>query len=255
MIHTSIKALTAIAFLAAAFTCHAQTLEIRGSTVVEKDVLLPAAAGMKGATGVEIKVLGMGSGRGMLALCEGKVPVAAISETLEEAIASTRKAAEELGAKVAIPGNLMFHEVGKDRVAVFLHKENPVSSLTKAQVKEIFTGKTRNWKELNGPDLPIKIYVSSPGSGTRGVFQKMALDGAAFAPGISEFRTSLAAIVEVGKDKAGIGIAGPTLMDDAKSPTLKIITTPPVERPLALVTVGQPGEAAGKVIEYLRRKK
>ncbi len=255
MIHRSIKTLTAITCLTTALACHAQFLEIRGSTVVEKDVLLPAAAAIKASTGVEIKVLGMGSGRGMLALCEGKVPVAAISETLDEAIASTRKAAEELGAKVAIPGNLVFHEVGKDRVAVFLHKDNPVASLTRTQVKDIFTGKTRNWKDVNGPDLPIKIYVSSPGSGTRGVFQKMALDGADFSGGMSEFRTSLAAIVEVGKDRAGIAIAGPTLLDDAKSPNLKIINTPPVERPLALVTVGQPSEAAGKVIEYLRKKK
>ena len=253
MRNRSVKTIVAGAFFAAALACNAQVLEIRGSTVVEKDVLLPAAAAIKSATGVEIKVLGMGSGRGMTALFEGKTSVAAISETLEEAVASAKKSAAETGSSVTVPANLMFHELGKDRVAVFLHKDNPVNSLTKAQLKDIFSGKATNWKQVGGADLPIKIFMSSPGSGTRAVFQKLALDGAEYGSGIAEFRTSLAAIVEVGKQPAGIGVAGPTLLDDAKSPNLKIINTPSVERPLALVTVGQPSDSARKVIDHLRK--
>lgn len=75
MRNRSVKTIVAGAFFAAALACNAQVLEIRGSTVVEKDVLLPAAAAIKSATGVEIKVLGMGSGRGMTALFEGKTSV------------------------------------------------------------------------------------------------------------------------------------------------------------------------------------
>lgn len=233
----------------------AEPLEIRGSTVVEKDVLLPAASGIKAQTGVDIKVAGMSSGRAMLALFEGKTPVAAVSETLEEAVASARKAAAETGASVAVPANLGYHEIGKDRIAVFVHKDNSVKSLTRAQIKSIFTGGVRNWKEVGGSDVPVRIFASSPGSGTRAVFQKLALDGAELPAGVAEFRTSLAAIVEVGKDKGGVAVAGPGLLDDAKSPNLKIVATPPFERPLALVTVGRPGDDAQKVIDYLRKKK
>ena len=87
------------------------------------------------------------------------------------------------------------------------------------------------------------------------MLQKVALDGGEFSSDATDFRTSLAAIVEVSKDKGGIAAAGPSLLDDAKSPNLKIVETPPVERPIALVTVGKPTDSAQKVIDYLRKKK
>jgi phosphate transport system substrate-binding protein len=234
---------------------HAETLEISGSTVVVKDVVQPAAAALKEATGVDVKPLGMGSGRGMVALFEGKTPMAAISESPEEAIASARKTMAEIGSKASVPTNLVFHEIGRDRVAVFVHKDNPVRALNKAQLKDLFDGKLRNWKEVGGADVPVKIFLSSPGSGTRATFQKLALDGAEFSRDAIEFRTSLGSIAEVAKDRGGVALGGPSLLQDAKSSNLKIIGTPPVERPIALVTLGKPSEPAQKVIDFLRKKK
>jgi phosphate transport system substrate-binding protein len=236
-------------------TAHAQALEIGGSTVVVKDTLQPAVAAIKESTGVDIKPLGMGSGRGMVSLFEGKIAIAAVSESLDEATASARTTIDEIGSKAKVPGNLVYHEIGRDRISVFLHKDNPVGSLTRAQVKDIFSGKVRNWKELGGGDLPIKVFLSSPGSGTRATFQKLAMDGAEYTAEATDFRSSLASVAEVGKDKGGIAVAGPSLLDDAKSPHLKIANTPPVERPIALVTVGRPSEPAQKVIDYFRKKK
>jgi phosphate transport system substrate-binding protein len=245
----------ALLLLTAAVAAQGQVLEISGSTVVVKDTLGPAVAGIREATGIEIKANAMGSGRGMVALFEGKSGMAAISESLEEATASARTTMTEAGIRAAVPANLQYHEIGRDRVAVFLHKDNPVQSLSKAQLKDVFSGKVRNWKEVGGADLPVKVFLSSPGSGTRATFQKIGLDGAEFSGDATDFRTSLAAIVEVTKDRGGIAVAGPTLLDDARSPNLKVVSTPPIERPVALVTVGKPSEPAQKVIDYLRKKK
>lgn len=243
------------ALLGTAMAARSQVVEINGSTVVVKDTLQPVATGVKDATGVEMKLNGMGTGRGMLSLWEGKATMAAISESLDEATASARKSASELGSKASPPANMVYHEIGRDRVAVFVHKDNPVASLTRTQLRDLFSGKVKNWKEVGGADQPVKIFLSSPGSGTRATFQKLALDGADFSSEATDFRTSLAAITEVTKDKGGIAAAGPTLLDDVKSPNLKIAQTPPIERTLALVTVGKPSEPAQKVIDYLRKKK
>ncbi len=253
--HRRLCRLAALMALMLVTNVHAQALEISGSTVVVKDFVQPAAAAIREATGIEVKTVAMGSGRGLIALIEGKTGMAAISESLEEATESARKAIAEGGGKLTVPANLAFHEIGRDRVAVFLHKDNPVQSLSRQQLKDVFSGKVRNWKELGGPDLPVRINLSSPGSGTRAMFQKLALDGAEFGSGATDFRTSLAAIVEVTKDRGGIAAAGPSLMDDAKSPNLKIVATPPLERVVALVTVGKPSESAQKVIDHLRKKK
>ena len=102
-------AASALCLTALAATSWAQTLEVSGSTVVVKDIVGAAAPAIKEATGVDVKTLAMGSGRGMVALFEGKTGMAAISESLEEAVASARKVMEETGSKVAIPANLVFH--------------------------------------------------------------------------------------------------------------------------------------------------
>ena len=247
--------LLAALLLATAFAANAQSLDISGSTVVVKDTLQPSAAAIKEATGIDIKANGMGSGRGMVALIEGKASMAAISESLAEASDSAKKTLVELGSKASVPANLQYHEIGRDRIAVFMHRDNNVGALTRAQLKDVFSGKVKNWKDVGGPDLPVKVFLSSPGSGTRATFQKLALEGAEYSSDATDFRTSLASIVEVGKEKGGIAVAGPSLMDDAKTPTLKIANTPPIERAIALVTVGKPTDAQQKVIDFLRKKK
>lgn len=250
-----VPTLLAALCLAASLSANAETLDISGSTVVVKDTLQPAAAAIKEHTGIEIKANGMGSGRGMAALFEGKAALAAVSESLDEATQSGRKTLGEIGSKAAVPTNLQYHEIGRDRIAVFVHKDNPVGALTKAQLKDLFSGKVKNWKEVGGVDAPVHVFLSSPGSGTRATFQKLALDNGEFSHEATDFRTSLAAIVQVGKDKGGLSMAGPSLLDDAKSTSLKIVGTAPIERPIALVTVGAPSEPAQKVIDFLRKKK
>ena len=63
-----------------------------------------------------------------------------------------------------------------ERVAVAVNPANAVTSLTKAQVKDVFAGKITNWKELGGKDAPISLYVREDGSGTRETFEERALD-------------------------------------------------------------------------------
>ncbi|MHB1291266.1 MAG: substrate-binding domain-containing protein, partial [Sulfuricella sp.] len=159
-------------------TALAETLEISGSTTVQKSVIEPNLGAIKAATGLEVKFAGVGTGKGMIALFEGKVPVAAASESLEAAVSSAKKAAEESGKAVSAPADLQFHEIKVDSIVVIVNKDNPVDALTKAQLKDINSGKVKNWKEVGGPDLPVKVVTSQPGSATRAVFQKQIMDGA-----------------------------------------------------------------------------
>lgn len=41
--------------------------------------------------------------------------------------------------------------------AIYTHPDVGVSSLTSGQLKSIYAGKIRNWKEVGGPDLRIKV--------------------------------------------------------------------------------------------------
>lgn len=53
-----------------------------------------------------------------------------------------------------------------------------VQDLTVEQIRRIYRGEVRNWSELGGKDLPIRLISRNPGSGTRSAFQRRVLNGA-----------------------------------------------------------------------------
>jgi phosphate transport system substrate-binding protein len=53
-----------------------------------------------------------------------------------------------------------------------------VKSLTTQQLTDIFTAKTKNWKDVGGPDESITLVTRPTTSGTRALFQSYALNGA-----------------------------------------------------------------------------
>lgn len=229
----------------------AATLEVSGSTTVQKQIVEPTVAALQAAAAIEIKFLPVGSGKGLMALTEGKVPVSATSEGLHETVESAKKAAKELEKPFTAPGNLVFHEIMRDTMLVIVHKDNPVTSLTKAQLKDLNTGKIKNWKEVGGPDLPVKVVTSHAGSATRAVFQKQVMDGAEYAAGASEIRTTKEEINEVGKDKGGIGALSEAFIA-ANPGKVKVIKGTEISRPLGFITVGQPTPEVQKMLNFFR---
>ena len=185
---------------------HAQTLEVSGATTVQKRILEPGAEGFKAATGIELKILGPGTGKGMLALIEHKVPVAAAGESLEDAIGSAKSSAAEAGKNVVIPSNLMYHAVAADDIIIAVHASNRVGSLSKAQVKAILTGKIKNWKEVRGADMPIKVLAAAPGQAVRTAVQKSIMDGEEFGAGTSDIRTALEQLRVIGEATVVVAI-------------------------------------------------
>ena len=61
--------------------------------------------------------------------------------------------------------------VARDGIALVVHPSNPVTNLTLAHVREIFSGTVRNWKDVGGADQPITVVSREAGSGTRSSFE------------------------------------------------------------------------------------
>lgn len=248
---TSIIAISLVTAVVGVFTgsAIAAELTISGSTTVQKRVIEPGAAKFKEVSGIDLKIQGVGTGKGIIALIEGKVPAAAASETLEEAVASAKKQASEGGKTFEVPANLKFYELTKDSVVVIVHKDNSVANLSKDQLKAIHTGKTKNWKEVGGPDLPIKVVTSHAGSATRAVFAKQMMDGADYVAGAVEVRTTREEINEVSKDKGAIGAVSEGFYAQNKG-NAKQVKAPAILRPLGLITKGDASPDVMKVVDF-----
>ncbi len=71
--------------------------------------------------------------------------------------------------------NLYAVTIAKDAIAIILHPQNPIQDLSLDQIREVFSGKIRNWKEVGGPHHPIVLVTREEGSGTREAFQKFVM--------------------------------------------------------------------------------
>ncbi len=223
----------------------AQSLEVAGSSTVAKTIMEPTLAKAREATGLDIKMLSVGTGKGMQMLFDGKVKVAAVSASLEEAVDDAKKA----GA-ASPPAGLKLHTLVTDQLVPIVHNDNPVKELNKEQLRGLLAGKLQNWKDVGGPDLPVSIVIGAAGSGTRGVIEKQLMGGQAFAAGAKELRTSAAELAEVARDKGALGYVGSGTAESAKG-KIKELKAPPLSRPLGLVTVGEPAPDVRKLLDYL----
>ncbi|MFN9503490.1 MAG: substrate-binding domain-containing protein [Rubrivivax sp.] len=223
-------------------TAMAATLEVAGSTTVQKAINEPTGNAAKAANGVEVKMLPVGSGKRLAMLAEGRVTVAAVSDSLDDSVTAAKKAG--MGAT---PANLKFHTPVVEKMVPIVHPENGVKSLSKDQLRDLFTGKVSNWKDVGGADMPVVLVVPAPGSGTRGVLEKQVLGSAAIAASAKVLRTSSAELAEVARDKAAIGYVGDGAASTAK---VKEVAGPDVSHPLALVTLGDPSPEVAKLIAY-----
>jgi phosphate transport system substrate-binding protein len=95
-----------------------------------------------------------------------------------------------------------------DGLSLYVSADNPVKELTLAQLADIFTGKTRNWKEVGGADAPIVVYSRENSSGTYEFFKEHVLQGKDFAVGAQTMPGTAAVLQAVAKDKNGIGYGG-----------------------------------------------
>jgi len=242
--------LALVLVLSLAFAASAEPVGLWGSTTCQKRFLEPGAEALKAATGVDIKVFGVGTGKGMLALFEGKTKVAISSNTLEESIQSAQKVLKEEGKpEMAVPENLQFHVITEDVIVPIVNASNPVNELTWEQLADLNTGKATNWKDVGGPDQPVEVVTSHAGSSTKAVFQSMVMKKAEYASSAVQVTSTRLEINEVSSKPGGIGAVSKGFFN-LNPGNAKIVKTAEISRPLALITIGDPTPEVKKIIDF-----
>lgn len=240
----------AIAMAAVSGGTAAQTIEAAGGLTFYKEAIEPNAQLIKDRTGLTVKYAGPTTGLGIFLLVNGKAKVAFALDTLDESIKQAHLVAREQGSPITIPADLVYKPFAVDRLSIMVNKQNPVSAISKAQFQAIAAGHTKNWKELGGPDLPIKVVTGTPTTATRLVVERQVLDGKTFAPGAMEVRTTAEELKRVSHDPGAIGFISKRYADTPGT-SVKVVNGPPASRPWAAVTIGKPTGDAQKLIDFL----
>ena len=235
------------------------TLRVSGSTTVNP--VAADAAEVLRKQGLKITVDAQGGSAGGIAqLAQGQVEVAMSSKPIAD---EDRKAA---------PGvDFVSTSIGSDAVGVVVRREiydGGVRSLDRSQLKALFEGRVRSWRELGGPDVEVFVYDKEPGRGTREVVDQY-LYGEEKAP--PPPRSNTFAIVggnEEGRAKVLSTPGGVTPLSTAfitghpklvavavdgiePTPAHVVDGTYPMFRPLYLITNGPPAGTARIFVDYL----
>ncbi|MEZ5522770.1 MAG: substrate-binding domain-containing protein [Dokdonella sp.] len=69
---------------------------------------------------------------------------------------------------------LIFQPVALDAILPVTHPKNPLTSITLAQLRQIYLGRINNWKDLGGADAPINLYsIAAPLDGVEFSFRRL----------------------------------------------------------------------------------
>ena len=229
------------------FTTMSGSIKVSGSTTVQP--IMEAAA------------------RNLEALNKGKLTITVAGGGSGAGLNDTKNGANNIGmssSSVSAEDRqvLKVFEIARDAIAVIVHPSNPVNNLTKAQIKDIFTGKITNWNQVGGANAPILIHSRETGSGTLTTLEDLLLDKEKVADRATPYASAELLKNAVAKDPNGIGFDSIGFVDS----TVKAVSvnnirasagtvtngTYPASRSLYVFTKGAPGKTEAMIIDYLR---
>jgi len=230
----------------------AGNIVIKGSTTVLPIAQKVSEAYMKANPGVTISLSGGGSGNGIRAIIDGTTDIADSSRFIKD---KEVKMAVEKGV-YPVP-----FAVAYDCIVPVVHPSNSLTNITLKQLKAIYQGQIKNWKELGGPDRKIVVISRDTSSGTYEVWEKIVMKKERVFPRALLQASSGAIVQVVAKNKNAVGYIGigyvndtvkPLTVNNVKgSPETTLDGTFPISRPLYMFTRGWPEGDTLNFINYV----
>jgi phosphate transport system substrate-binding protein len=234
---------------------YAEDLRIDGSTTVLPIAQKAAEVFMKKNPNVKVFVSGSGSGTGIKALIDRTTNIATSSREAKDKEITTGK---EKGVV------LTAHKIALDGIVPVVHPSMKMSNITTEQLRDIYNGKIKSWKELGGPDRPISAVSRDTSSGTYEVWEEKILKGDRVRPDALLVASNGQAVQTVAQNHYAIGYIGIGYVDksvkvlkvNGKVATAKSIRDGswPIARPLFMYTNGKPAGVMAKFINFILSK-
>ncbi|WP_420641792.1 substrate-binding domain-containing protein [Candidatus Leptofilum sp.] len=100
-----------------------------------------------------------------------------------------------------------FNPVALDGVAIVTHPDNPVNTLTRAEVQAIFNGRLTNWQAVGGRDEAIVLLSREPGSGLGILLRQRVMAEQRISPNVLLQAGNEAMLTAVANNPAAVGFS------------------------------------------------
>jgi len=234
---------------------YAEDLRIDGSTTVLPIAQRAAEVFMKKYPAAKVFVSGSGSGTGIKALLDGTTDIADSSREAKD---------KEIADGKAKGVSLTAHKIALDGIVPIVHPSMKIDNITMEQLRDIYNGKIKSWKEIGGPDRPIAAVSRDTSSGTYEVWEEKILKGDKVKPDALLVASNGQAVQTVAENKYAIGYIGIGYVDksikaikvNGKAVSEKSIRDGswPIARPLFMYTNGTPKGKIAKFIGFMLSK-
>jgi len=234
----------------------AGNISMNGSTTVLPIAQKTAEAYMKEHPDTKISISGGGSGNGIKALIDKTTDIANSSRAIK------KEEIEQAKAKGSDPVEFI---VAYDCIVPVVHPSSPLKNITVDQLKALYKGEIRNWKEIGGLDKPVVIISRDTSSGTYEVWEEKVMKKERVFPGALLQASNGAIVQAVSKNPNAIGYIGLGYMDKSvkmlsvngvtgsKETTLN--KSFPVSRPLYMYTPVKPTGEIKKFMDFMTSDK
>lgn len=155
----AIIAIAGILFVSSGSNNGSRTIDVVGSTSVQPVAEKLAETYQSKNNNVKVNVQGGGSSVGIKSAQDGTADIGTSSKDLKD---DEKK-------------DLTEFTLGQDGIVIAVNNENGVTDLSKEQLKDIYSGKITNWKEVGGSDAPIHLITREEGSGTLDAFESIVM--------------------------------------------------------------------------------
>jgi phosphate transport system substrate-binding protein len=233
-----------VAAVALAMPVAAEEIKIGAGAAPTENVLKPIESAFEKASKLDLSIIASGPKQAFIDLERGTVDAAAAGLSFDDWMALLKKE----GVATADAATYQKNVIGKDRVMVIVHKDNPVAKLSKEQLTGLFTGKITNWKDVSGNDAPVLIVWGGLTQGTNSMFIKHIMDGAKPATEVIPATTAEDIRQNVAANPEAIGIGPQAIVNG----TVKSPQTPELSRPITLLTKGAPSAKVQKLLDFIK---
>ena len=239
-----------IIIIAAAFMlfngASASKIDIVGSTSVQPVAEKLVETYKTSHPDAQINVQGGGSSVGIKSAQQGTADIGTSSKELKDD--------EKQG--------LSETNLGQDGIVIAVNTQNQVKDLTKDQLKDIYSGKVTNWKDVGGSDGEINVITREDGSGTLDAFESIVMGKDTKIKDNAIVQSSTEAVKQsVKQDQNAIGFVSYAHMSDdvsavsvgGVSPSDSTIAdgTYELQRPFLFLVKGEPTGEVKKFIDWV----
>jgi len=240
-------------------------IENKGSDTIVNLALAWAEAYQELRPNISVSVTGGGSGTGISALINGTTDIANASRQIKS---------EEIEYIQETGADPIEFIIARDAIAILVHRDNPIDSLTLQQISDIYSGNINEWSEIGGEKRPIVRLSRETNSGTHVYFLEQVLrlgdksNHTLFSQDTLLLPSSEVISAEIRDNPNAIGYDGlgyvtedmkvvAVAKDNDQKPILPSIETVnnntyPISRDLYMYTAGEPPKIIREYLDWIR---